>query len=79
MQCDRSQQRKKRKREKDTGRDFTGEKPRSISNQDNCHVPGAGFSLSSLALWPHIQIQALKKPPFSLKDLLCLNLGNSSE
>lgn len=44
MQCDRSQQ-KKEKRERDTGRDLGSEEPRSISNQDNCHVPDAGFSL----------------------------------
>ena len=78
MQCDRSQQKTERGRERDTGRDSGSEKPRSISNQDNCHVPGAGFSLPSLALQPRIQIRALRKSHSLLKDLLCLVLLNST-
>lgn len=53
MQCDRSQQKKKRKQEIQGGI-LGSEKPRSISNQDNCHVPGAGISLPSLAVRPHV-------------------------
>lgn len=69
MQSDRSQQKTERGREIQGG--ISGsEKPRSISNQDNCHVPGAGFCLPSLALWPHIQIQALRKSHSSLKKLV---------
>lgn len=45
MQCDRSQQQKKKKEREIQGGILGSEKPRSISNQDNCHVPGAGISL----------------------------------
>lgn len=78
MQCDRSQQKTERGREIQGGI-LGSEKPRSISNQDNCHVLGAGFSLPSFAVWPHIQIQALRKSHSLLKDLLCLNLLTSSK
>lgn len=71
---------RKREREREIqGRDLGSEKPRSISNQDNCHVPGAGFSLPSLALQPRIQIRALRKSHSLLKDLLCLIWLNSTK
>lgn len=60
-------QKKKERERKIQGGILGSEKPRSISNQDNCHVPSAGFSLPSLALWPHIQIQSQKNSPFSVK------------
>lgn len=52
MQYDRSQQKKERKKEIQGGI-LGSEEPRSISNQDNCHVPVASFSVPSLALRPH--------------------------
>lgn len=38
------------RRERYGGGILGSETPRSISNQDNCHVPGAGFSLPCFSL-----------------------------
>lgn len=50
------------------------EKPRSISNQDNCHIPGAWLKLPLFGSAVTYQIEGQLKSPLWLKDLLSLNL-----
>lgn len=78
VQCDRSQQKKTKRgvwrEERMWARIWGPEKPRSISNQDNCHIPGAWLKLPLFGSAVTYQIEGQLKSPLWLKDLLSLNL-----